>query len=120
MLVLILPKQTIMHILLITLLGGVIEKLFLVTNNKQGFELKHLASNSVGINNHALSIQIKMTIELIELLETQIKDIERQVSEFIKKSDNVITTIPGIGDITATIIIFEIGNFNVSSTRMSK
>ena len=85
MLVLILPKQTIMHILLITLLGGVIEKLFLVTNNKQGFELKHLASNSVGINNHALSIQIKMTIELIELPETQIKDIKRQLSEFIKK-----------------------------------
>lgn len=40
-----------------------------------------------------------MIIELIELLETQIKDIERQVIEFIKKSGNVITTIPGIGDI---------------------
>ena len=114
-------------------------------DKNRAIELKTLASNSVGINNYALSIQIKMTIELIELLESQIKDIEKQVSDFIKKSDNVITSIPGIGDMTAAIIISEIGdinrfnnpgqvlafagldpsvkqsgNFNASSTRMSK
>lgn len=75
-------------------------------------ELKNLATNSVGINNNALCIQIKMTIELIELLESQIKDIEKQVSEFMKKSDNVITSIPGIADMTAAIIISEIGDIN--------
>ena len=114
-------------------------------DKSRAIELKKLASNSVGINNFALSTQIKMTIELIELLESQIKDIEKQVSDFIKKSDNVITSIPGIGDMTAAIIISEIGdinrfnnpsqvlafagldpsvkqsgNFNASSTRMSK
>ena len=114
-------------------------------DKSRAIELKTLASNSVGINNYALSIQIKMTIELIELLESQIKDIEKQVSNFIKKSDNVITSIPGIGDMTAAIIISEIGDinrfdnpgqvlafagldpsvkqsgtFNASSTRMSK
>ena len=41
-----------------------------------------------------------MTIELIELLESQINDIEKQVSDFIKKSDYVITSILGIGDMT--------------------
>ena len=114
-------------------------------DKSRAIELKTLASNSVGINNNALSIQIKMTIELIELLESQIKDIEKQVSDFIKKSDNVITSITGIGDMTAAIIISEIGDinrfdnpgqvlafagldpsvkqsgtFNASSTRMSK
>lgn len=114
-------------------------------DKNRAIELKKLASNSVGINNFALSIQIKMTIELIELLESQIKDIEKQVSDFVKKSDNVITLIPGIGDMTAAIIISEIsdinrfnnlgqvlafagldpsvkqsGTFNASSTRMSK
>ena len=114
-------------------------------DKSRAIELKKLASNSVGINNYALSIQIKMTIELIELLESQIKDIETKVSDFIKKSDNVITSIPGIGDMTAAIIISEIGDinrfnnpgqvlafagldpsvkqsgtFNASSTRMSK
>ena len=114
-------------------------------DKNRAIELKELASNSVGINNSALCIQIKMTIELIELLESQIKDIEKQVSDFIKKSDNVITSIPGIGDMTAAIIISEIGDinrfdnpgqvlafagldpsvkqsgtFNASSTRMSK
>ena len=81
-------------------------------NKNHAIELKNLAKNSVGINNYAISIQIKMTIELIELLESQIKDIEKQVSEFIKKSDNVITSIPGIGDMTAAIIISEIGDIN--------
>ena len=114
-------------------------------DKSRAIELKQLATNSVGINNNALCIQIKMTIELIELLESQIKDIEKQVSDFIKKSDNVITSIPGIADTTAAIIISEIGdinrfnnpgqvlafagldpsvkqsgNFNASSTRMSK
>lgn len=114
-------------------------------NKSRAIELKDLAANSVGINNYALSIQIKMTIELIELLESQINDIEKQVSNFIKKSDNVIISIPGIGDMTAAIIISEIGDinrfnnpgqvlafagldpsvkqsgtFNASSTRMSK
>lgn len=114
-------------------------------DKNRAIELKQLASRSVGINNSALCIQIKMTIELIELLESQIKDIEKQVSVFIKKSDNVITSIPGIADTTAAIIISEIGDinrfnnpsqvlafagldpsvkqsgtFNASSTRMSK
>lgn len=114
-------------------------------DKNRAIELKQLASRSVGINNSALCIQIKMTIELIELLESQIKDIEKQVSEFIKKSDNVITSIPGIAYTTAAIIISEIGDinrfnnpsqvlafagldpsvkqsgtFNASSTRMSK
>lgn len=114
-------------------------------DKNRAIELKQLASRSVGINNSALCIQIKMTIELIELLESRIKDIEKQVSEFIKKSNNVITSIPGIADTTAAIIISEIGDinrfnnpsqvlafagldpsvkqsgtFNASSTRMSK
>lgn len=81
-------------------------------DKNRAIELKELASNSVGISNNALCIQIKMTIDLIELLESQIKDIEIQVSNFIKKSDNVITSIPGIADTTAAIIISEIGDIN--------
>lgn len=114
-------------------------------DKNRAIELKQLASNSIGINNSALCIQIKMTIDLIELLESQINDIEKQVSDFIKKNDNVITSIPGIADTTAAIILSEIGDinrfnnpsqvlafagldpsvkqsgtFNASSTRMSK
>lgn len=114
-------------------------------DKSRAVELKQIAANSVGINNSAISIQIKMIINQIELFESQIKDIEKQVSSFIKKSDNVITSIPGIGDMTAAIILSEIGDinrfnnpsqvlafagldpsvkqsgtFNASSTRMSK
>lgn len=111
----------------------------------RAIELKSIASNSVGINNSAISIQIKMIITQIELYESQIKDIEKQISSFMKKNDNVITSIPGVADMTAAIILSEFGdinrfnnpnqvlafagldpsvkqsgNFNASSTRMSK
>ena len=114
-------------------------------DKSRAIELKQLASQSVGINNSAICIQIKMIINQIELYESQIKDIEKQVTEFIKKSDNVLVSIPGISYMTAAIILSEIGdinrfnnpsqvlafagldpsvkqsgNFNASSTRMSK
>ena len=114
-------------------------------NKNQAIELKELASNSVGINNPALCIQIKMVINQIELFESQIDDIDKQVSSFIQKNDNIIISIPGIKDSTAAIILSEIGDinrfnnpnqvlafagldpsvkqsgtFNASSTRMSK
>ena len=114
-------------------------------NKERAIELKQLASNSVGISNSSLSIQIKMTISQIELFESQIKEIEKQIDDFIKRNDNVITSIPGISSMTAAIILSEIGdinrftnpnqvlafagldpsvkqsgNFNASSTRMSK
>ena len=114
-------------------------------DKSRAIELKQLASQSVGINNSAICIQIKMIINQIELYESQIKDIEKQVTEFIKKNDNVLISIPGISYMTAAIILSEIGdinrfnnpsqvlafagldpsvkqsgNFNASSTRMSK
>lgn len=55
-------------------------------DKSRSIELKQLASQSVGINNNALCIQIKMTIELIELIESQIKDIEKKLVKSLKKA----------------------------------
>lgn len=114
-------------------------------NKEKAIQLKLLAKNSVGIDNPALSIQIKLTIEQIEIYSKQINVIEDKINNYMKKSDHVITSIPGISNTTAAIIISEIGNifrfkdsskviayagldstimqsgnFNAKTTRMSK
>lgn len=81
-------------------------------NKNRATELKKLAKTSVGIDNPALSIQIKLTIEQIEIYSNQIDEIETKINNYMQKSDNVITSIPGISNTTAAIIISELGNIN--------
>ena len=81
-------------------------------NKNKAIQLKELAKTSVGIDNSALSIQIRLTIEQIEIYSKQIDEIEDNINSYMKKSDNVITSIPGISNTTAAIIISEIGNIN--------
>lgn len=81
-------------------------------NKIKAIELKELAKTSVGIDNPALSIQIKLTIEQIEIYSKQIDEIEAKINNYMQKSDNVITSIPGISNTTAAIIISELGNIN--------
>ena len=75
-------------------------------------KLKDLAKHSVGIDNNFLPIQIKFSIEQIELLSIQINEIQNVIDSYFEKNDNVITSIPGIKNSTAAIIINEIGNIN--------
>lgn len=108
-------------------------------------ELRILAQKSVGCNDSSISIQITQTIELIELLDSQVHDVESEMELIVNSLDSVIMTIPGIGFINGRIILGEIGditrfsspskvlafagldpavyqsgNFNASHTKMSK
>jgi transposase len=75
-------------------------------------QLRVLAQKSVGSNDKSLSIQITQTIELIELLDSQIKSVESQIEEIVLALDSVIMTIPGIGTLEAGIILGEIGDIH--------
>ena len=108
-------------------------------------QLRILARKSVGINDRSISIQITQTIELIELLDSQVADIESEMESLVDSLDSLIMTIPGIGFVNGGMILGEIGditrfsnpskllaftgldpavyqsgNFNASSTKMSK
>lgn len=112
---------------------------------EQANELRVLAWKSVGANDSALSIQITQTITQFELLDSQLKKIETEMTEIMKFHDSVIMTIPDIGYISGGIILGEIsdihrfsnaykllafagldpsiyqsGNFQARRTRMSK
>ena len=73
-------------------------------------ELRVLAQKSVGSPDKAISIQITQTIERIELLDSQLRQVESEMQEIMNFHDSVIMTIPGIGCINGGIILGEIGD----------
>ena len=82
--------------------------------------LKELAKKSIGVNNSSLSIQIKHSLKQIELLDSQIKEIDLKIQEIMDELNSVILTIPGISYTLGAIILSEIGNIDkfASSTKL--
>lgn len=79
---------------------------------EQAKELRVLAQKSVGANDSALSIQITHTIAQIELLDSQVDQVEAEMTEIMKFNHSVIMTIPGIGYINGGMILGEIGDIH--------
>ena len=74
--------------------------------------LKELASQSVGIKDDTLSLQILQSIEQIEMYTQQISKVEASICEIMDCLDSVIKTIPGIGNLNGAMIIGEIGDIS--------
>ena len=74
--------------------------------------LKELASQSVGIKDDTLSLQILQSIEQIEMYTQQISKVEASICEIMDHMDSVIKTIPGIGSLNGAMIIGEIGDIS--------
>lgn len=72
--------------------------------------LKSLAKSSVGVKNTYISIQITQTIAQIELIESQIDDLEHIIEKAMDELDSVIMSVPGIGKINGAMILGEIGD----------
>ncbi len=73
-------------------------------------ELRVLAQKSVGNGDKSLSIQIAQSIEQIELLDSQLKRTEQEITDIITSLDSVIMSIPGIGAVNGGMILGEIGD----------
>lgn len=72
--------------------------------------LKSLAASSVGVKNTYISIQITQTIAQVELIESQLNELEQVIEKAMDELDSVIMTVPGIGKINGAMILGEIGD----------
>ena len=79
---------------------------------QSSYDIRALAQKSVSISNSAISIQITQTISQIELLDSQLKNVDSEMTEIVKFHDSVIMTIPGIGYINGGMILGEIGDIH--------
>ena len=77
-------------------------------------QVQKAASDSFGVTfaRDAFSFQIRQLIEQITFLEKQTEELEKKLAALLKKTNTVITTIPGIGETLGAAIIGEIGDIN--------
>jgi len=77
-------------------------------------EIKDCAKNSFGVKfaKDAFAFQIKQMISQIVFIEGQLTELEKEISKLLKETNQVITTIIGIGEILGGIIIGEIGDIS--------
>jgi len=77
-------------------------------------ELQRLAAQSIGISLglDAFHMQIKILLEQVELMEKQVKNLEANIDFIYKKQQVNLTSIPGVGAVTAAVILSEIGDIN--------
>lgn len=74
------------------------------------------ARNSIGSYMPAKSLELKHTIALIRILSNEIDDIDTEIDKLMKEFNSPITSIPGIGKTTASMILSEIGDFSMFSS----
>ncbi len=95
----------------LTKLSNILSKASRGRFGKQDAEsLKSLAKSSVGVKNTYISIQITQTIVQIELIESQINELETVIEKAVDELDSVIMTVPGIGKLNGAMILGEIGD----------
>ena len=75
-------------------------------------QLKALAKNTVGRSDNFLLKQMEITIDIENQLNAKIDEIDSQISACIRGLNPPILTIPGIGELTAAVILSEYGDIS--------
>lgn len=77
-------------------------------------QISELAATSFGLKfcRNSFSLQLKLLIEQIKFIEAQVSDVETEIKAVLDKINSPITTIPGIGDVNAAVILGEIGDIS--------
>ena len=78
----------------------------------KAIEIREAARTSVGSKMPAKSLELKHTIQLIQVLDAEIEEIENEINSIMDEIHSPITTIPGIGTRMGAMILAEIGDFH--------
>ena len=74
-------------------------------------EIRNLARKSVGIYISAKVLELRHTINLIQILDEEIAEIEEQIENHMQEIHSPLESIPGISTNLAAVIEAEIGDF---------
>jgi transposase len=75
-------------------------------------KLSKAAKNSFGVTfcRDSFTFQLRMMIEQIKYIQSQVKATETEINRIMKKLNSHITTLPGIGKVLGAVILGEIGD----------
>lgn len=74
--------------------------------------IRDTAKKSIGSTFSSNSLELKHTIESIQNIDSQIKEIETEIEKIMNEINSPITSIPGIGLVSGALILSEIGDFS--------
>lgn len=89
--------------------------------NETAMKLQSVARDSIGSRfaTKALAFELRMLLQQIGFLKEQLAELTKEITTLLESVDQQLTTIPGIGSVTAAAIIGELGDLtrfpNVSS-----
>lgn len=78
--------------------------------------IRDAARTSIGSNMPAKALELKHTIQLIQVLNSEIAEVEASIKEVMGLIETPMTTIPGIGTRLAAMILAEVGDFSLFSS----
>ena len=73
---------------------------------------REAAKNSIGSHMPAKSLELKHTIQLIQILSAEIDEIEKEIKIIMDEINSPILSIPGINYCMGSMILAEIGDFD--------
>ena len=78
----------------------------------KAMKIKECAENTFGISiaTDVFKLQIQLLLEQILLIEKHLNQLEKVMIEISERQEHFLTTITGIGDVTACVILGEIGS----------
>ena len=79
---------------------------------EKAMEIRKAALNSIGSYSEVKSLELQQTLQRIQMMENQIKQIEAKINPIVDQFHSPLLTIPGISYRMAAIIIAETENFS--------
>lgn len=78
-------------------------------------QLKDTAKNSIGEDNPSIVFHLQLLISQIELINHHLEEVDKKIEDFALSTNSPIFSIPGIGFISGTSILSEIGDIDLFS-----
>jgi transposase len=75
-------------------------------------QLKALAKNTVGVFDECYRIELVDLLELYHQIDAKIQELDDKITEIIKEINPPTLSIKGVGEVSAAIIISEVGDFS--------
>lgn len=75
-------------------------------------QLKTLAKNTIGNSSGYLLDQMNILLELYSQMDSKVDELDDQIKECIRDIDPPCLSLPGIGELSAAVILSEFGDFS--------
>ena len=79
---------------------------------EKAIQLRELAETSIGSSNRSLTFELQQTIRLVQSVQQEINELDKQIKLVVDELNTPLMTIPGIGYTLAAIILAEIGDIH--------